>query len=114
MRPYLAEVGSEGELADRLWRRGLEVTLAEVAGLGEALPTGTSEDLIASLVAQRLLLCVPLLRRTGKLALLGLELPRATIPASAIVPDVPPGAATESIDESAAGAIAGLGGNDFL
>lgn len=114
VRPYLADAGSEGELAYRLWRRGLEVTLAEIVGLGAALPPGISEDLIANLVAQRLLLCMPLLRRTGKLVLLGAETatPIAAAVVAAETPAPLPG--TEAIDQSAANAIAGLGGTDFL
>lgn len=34
VRPYLTDAESEGEAAYRLWRRGLEVSLAEVVGLG--------------------------------------------------------------------------------
>lgn len=114
VRPYIADAGSEGEVAYRLWRRGLEVTLAEVAGLGAVLPTGTTEDLIASLVAQRLLLCAPLLRRTGKLTLLGVET-EALIASSVVMTETPaPLPGTEVIDASASSAIAGLGGSDFL
>jgi hypothetical protein len=114
VRPYLADAGSEGEVAYRLWRCGLEVTLAEVVGLGAALPPGTTEDLIASLVAQRLLLCVPLLRRTGKLVLLGVET-AASFASSVVMTETPtPPSGAEMIDESAANAIAGLGGTDFL
>lgn len=114
VRPYLVDVGSEGDVAYRLWRRGLEVTLAEVVSLGAALPLGTTEELIAGLVAQRLLLCVPLLRRTGKLVLLGSET-TTPIAASVVTAETPaPLPGTEVIDESAANAIAGLGGTDFL
>ncbi len=73
VRPLFPEVDSEGELAYRLWRRGLELTLAELAGLGVALPPALSEETVATLVAQRLLLCLPLLRHTRKVALLGIE-----------------------------------------
>lgn len=114
VRPFLSEAASEGELAYRLWRRGLEITLAEVAGLGEPLPSCTTEPLIASLVAQRLLLSIPLLRRTGKLILLGIDLvptdggsqDRFTKPLHAPT--------TETIDERASEAIIDLGGSDFL
>lgn len=110
VRPYLADAGSEGDVAYRLWRRGLDVTLAEVVGLGAALPLGTTEELIAGLVAQRLLLCVPLLRRTGKLMLLGIEAPAlavASIPAMQV-------SFGDHIDNTASDAIAGLGASDFL
>lgn len=114
VRPYLVDAGSEGEVAYRLWRRGLELTLAEVVGLGATLPPGTTEELIANLIAQRLLLCMPLLRRTGRLALLGVE--AATLITSSVVlaekPTPLPG--TEGIDESATNAIASLGATDFL
>jgi hypothetical protein len=67
-----------------------------------------SEETLATLVAQRLLLCLPRLRRTGMLPLLGLELPpiptRLTSP-----PDKP-----ADIDTAAAATIAGMGGSDFL
>jgi hypothetical protein len=110
VRPYLPEADSEGELAYRLWRRGLELTLAEVASLGLPLPAGLTEELLISLVAQRLMLCLPLLRRTGTLSLLGMEAV-ATGPPPAPPPIV---TAAETIDEGAAEAIANLGGNDFL
>jgi hypothetical protein len=114
VRPYFTDLSSEGELAYRLWRRGLELALAEAVGIGARLPSGTTEQFIASLVAQRLLLCMPLLRRTGTLALVGLDTPSQTdmpmrerlAPERTVVP--------EAIDASAADAIAGLGGNDFL
>lgn len=114
VRPYLADAGSEGELAYRLWRRGLDVSLAEVVGLGAALPLGTTEELIAGLVAQRLLLCVPLLRRTGKLVLLGVETAPLIALSAARVEASAPLFGTEAIDESASNTIAGLGGTDFL
>lgn len=122
VRPYLADVASEGELAYRLWRRGLEVSLAEAVGLGATPPPGVTEGLIAGLAAQRLLLCAPLLRRTGTLALLGIAasppsvegtmapLPPVTVPDPATVGQ----GAIETIDESAADAITSLGGSDFL
>jgi hypothetical protein len=108
VRPYLADVDSEGELAYRLWRRGLEVTLAELAGLGVAVPNTLPEDHLATLAAQRLLLVIPLLRRTGKLILLGLDAPISR-PAPRIAE--PEG---DQIDASAAGIIVGLGGDAFL
>lgn len=114
VRPYLPEADSASELAYRLWRRGLELTLAEVASIGATLPPHTSEELLAGLAAQRLLLCMPLLRRTGKLALLDVEAtPReALLPPEVVrpLPLAPP----EHIDASASDAISGLGGNDFL
>lgn len=114
VRPLLPEAASEGELAYRLWRRGLEVTLAEAASFGVALPPGITEAELASLVAQRLLLSVPLLRRTGKLALLGIEashLPREMSPmGTPIVTD----AVNNEIEEAAATAVVDLGGGAFL
>jgi hypothetical protein len=114
VRPYLADVGSEGELAYRLWRRGLELTLAEVVGLGATLPSESSEELIARLVAQRLLLCLPLLRQLRLLSVLGIEAP--PYGPDEHVPPVSSDVARheETIDETASDAIAGLGGNDFL
>lgn len=110
VRPLFPEVDSEGELAYRLWRRGLELTLTELAGLGSALPPGQSEETLATLAAQRLLLCLPLLRRTGKLALLGLDAPAPAAPLAVLKS----AASVETIDDEAAAAVAGLGGNDFL
>jgi hypothetical protein len=114
VRPFFPEADSEGELAYRLWRRGLEVTLAEAVSLGVVPPPGITEAELASLVAQRLLLSVPLLRRTGKLALLGLEAsssPRETSPMGALKVA---GAANDEIDEAAATAVVDLGGSAFL
>lgn len=112
--PFFPEVASAGDLAYRLWRRGLELTLAEALGLGAKLPPDVSEELIAALVAQRLVLCLPLLRRTGSLARLGMDVvpPRPVAP-SALGESVAT-AADAVIDASASATIAGLGGSDFL
>ncbi len=108
VRPFFPDADSAGELAYRLWRRGLELTLAELASVGVALPPDLTEEILATLVAQRLLLCLPLLRRTGALALLGSEsAPALTMPTSP--PDGP-----ADIDMAAAVTIAGMGGGDFL
>lgn len=109
--PFFPEADSAGDLAYRLWRRGLELALAEAVGLGTTMPPGMNEGQLANLVAQRLALCLPLLRRTGKLALLGVEAPsgeRALIPPAAATPS------HEAIDSGAAEAITSLGGSDFL
>jgi len=108
------EITSEGELAYRLWRRGLELTVAGLAGLGATLPPDTSEELIANLVAQRLLLCLPLLRRTGTLGLLGIEpAPHHGVPAAH---QTTRGSSPKeaAIDAGASDAIVGSGGSDFL
>lgn len=114
VRPFVADASSEGELAYRLWRRGLELTLAEVVGLGAALPAGMSEELVARLVAQRLLLSLPLLRRTNTLALLGID----TAPPRSVAPsadsETVAAAAADVIDATASDAITGLGGSEFL
>ena len=110
VQPYLPDADSASELAYRLWRRGLELTLAELAGLGVALPPGLTDDYLATASAQRLLVLLPLLRRTGKLALLGLEQPEAAT-TSLVSPAVPP---ESTIDASAAVIIATMGGGDFL
>ena len=113
VRPFLPEADSEGELAYRLWRRGLEVTAAEAVSLGVMLPPGITEAQIASLVAQRLLLSMPLLRRTGKLAMLGVE-------AAALSQEVVSmgtqrmAGVDDSIDGAAAAAVVALGGSAFL
>lgn len=109
--PFFPEVDSAGDLAYRLWRRGLELTLAEAVGLGATLPSEVSEELIAGLVAQRLVLCVPLLRRTGGLARLGLETPPVEL---ALHATITPPAPVDAIDSGAAAAITSLGGSDFL
>lgn len=112
--PFFPEVDSAGDLAYRLWRRGLELTLAEVAGFGVTLPAEVSEELIARLVAQRLALSLPLLRRTGTLALLGID----AAPLQLVVPstnrEVVATTAADAIDATASATIAGLGGSDFL
>ena len=114
VRPFVADASSEGELAYRLWRRGLELALAEVVSLGAALPAGMSEELVARLVAQRLLLSLPLLRRTGTLALLGIDTapPRPVVPSTGS--ETVAAAAADVIDATASDAITGLGGSDFL
>lgn len=109
VQPYLPEADSAGELAYRLWRRGLELTLAELAGLGAVLPAGLSEEQLATLSAQRVVLLLPLLRRTGKLALLGLEQA-----AQQQLPAIATPTADTAIDASAAAAVSNLGGGDFL
>jgi len=108
--PFYPEADSAGDLAYRLWRRGLELALAELVSVGAPLPAGITEDQLATLVAQRVTGCLPLLRRTGKLALLQLEVPapqqepeRSTLVVS-----------TPEIDASAAVTVVGLGGADFL
>ena len=109
VRPYLPEADSAGELAYRLWRRGLELTLAELAGLGAMLPAELSEEQLATLSAQRVVSLLPLLRRTGKLALLGLEQA-----AQERQPAIGAPTADTAIDASATAAISSLGGGDFL
>lgn len=109
VQPYLPEADSAGELAYRLWRRGLELTLAELAGLGAVLPAGLSEEQLATLSAQRVVSLLPLLRRTGKLALLGLEQA-----AQQQLPAIAAPTADTAIDASAAAAVSKLGGGDFL
>lgn len=109
VQPYLPEADSAGELAYRLWRRGLELTLAELAGLGVMLPLGLSEEQLATLSAQRVVALLPLLRRTGKLALLGLEQP-----AQEQVPVIAALTTEAAIDASATAAISSLGAADFL
>jgi hypothetical protein len=114
VRPFLPEADSESELAYRLWRRGLELTLAEVVGLGAGLPSGDSKEVLARLVAQRVLLCLPLLRSVGMLSLLGIEtLPRAPEEDISRVPPQTIGH-EEAIDQTASDAITDLGGGDFL
>jgi hypothetical protein len=109
VRPLFPEADTEGELAYRLWRRGLKLSLAEAAGLSVAVLPGITDERLATLVAQRLLLCRPLLQRTGKLALVSRDVP---------VPDATsyltwPALTPEHIDNKAAEAIVGLGGNHF-
>lgn len=101
-------------MAYRLWRRGLEMTLAEAVSLGVAPPPGITEAELASLVAQRLLLAVPLLQRTGKLALLGMEASGSPRETSLMGTPKGAGAATDEIDEAAATAVVDLGGSAFL
>ena len=114
VRPYLTDVSSEGDAAYRLWLRGLELSLAEVVSLGAPAPQGITEELLAGLVAQRLLLCMPLLRRTGTLALLGLDAAPQERPILAEPHHPGNPALADTIDTGAADAIAALGGSDFL
>lgn len=71
VRPFMAECDTESDLAYRLWRRGLEITLAELVGSGAALPDGGMDQRqLAVVVGQRLQLCLPLLERAGLLSTL--------------------------------------------
>ena len=72
-----------------------------------------TEELLAGLVTQRLMLSLPLLRRTGTLALLGLEAPPLVAPPTT-APLLAPTSGAEAIDAGATEVIRGLGGNDFL
>lgn len=110
VRPLFPEAASAGELAYQLWRRGLELALAELASLGGALPPALDEEILATLVSRRLLLALPLLRRTGRLALLGLDLPAPIALPNALLPALP----IDAIDDTASAAITDLGGSDFL
>jgi hypothetical protein len=114
VRSFFPEAETEGELAYRLWRRGLDVTLAEAVGIGAPLPPGTSEDSIARLAFQRLLLCLPLFRQTNLLALLGLELASSVSPPASELRSARVDAPEEPVDEHAAAAIVSLGGSEFL
>lgn len=114
VRPFFPEAETEGELAYRLWRRGLDVTLAEIVGVGALLPPGVSEEGVARLAVQRLLLCLPLFRRTNLLALLGLELAHETSPLDTEAKPTSIHDLEEPVDEHAAAAIMSLGGSDFL
>lgn len=107
--PFFPEASSAGELAYRIWRRGLELSLAELAGLGTTLPATLSEEHLATLVAQRLMLCLPLLQRTGKLAFLKLG---EAAPVVSLAPPVH--VASDAIDQTAVEAVAGFGGDVFL
>ena len=71
-----------------------------------------SEEVIASLLVQRLLVCLPLLQRTGKLALLGFGLSPSDLTQRSAEPDAI--APVVEIDHSASAAIAELGASDFL
>lgn len=110
VEPFFPEVDSAGDLAYRLWRRGLELALAELASVGVPLPASLPEEQLATLVAQRVTGCLPLLRRTGKLALLHLEIPPAQPEperhSSVLI--------STEIDSSAAMTVVGLGGADFI
>lgn len=94
------------DLAYRIWRRGLTIDLARLASVSGQLPGGLSEDELAVMIAQDLLHCIPLLRRTGKLALLQLS-----DTAAQAVANEPEG---ETIDSEAADNVRGLGGADFI
>jgi len=72
------------------------------------LPVGLTEEQLATLSAQRIVLLLPLLRRTGKLALLGLEHAASPRPPQPLAPTAIP------IDEAAARVVADLGGTEFL
>lgn len=108
--PLFPEADSAGDLAYRLWRRGLELTLAELASLSEASIAGLPEAQIATLAAQRVLLCLPLLQRTGMLAALPFVAYGAASPLGQPRASTP----VEAIGEEAAAAVVSLGASEFL
>lgn len=73
LRPYMAGVTNESEQAYTLVREGLLMRLAALAALGAHPPDAPDEEILATHAAQQLLLILPLLRRTGKLSLLGID-----------------------------------------
>jgi hypothetical protein len=73
------------------------------------LPAGLTEEQLATLSAQRVVSLLPLLRRTGKLTLLGLEQAAQERQPAIAAPN-----ADTAIDSSATAAVSNLGGSDFL
>ena len=116
VRPYLVSVTNESELSYQLVREGLLMRLAILAALGGDLGDAIAEDVVSTHAAQHLLLCLPLLRRTGKLALLGMELPQITtvVPEAALSPSDLPHARElldpDDLDEQSGRDVEGLSG----
>lgn len=79
LRPYMIGVTNESEQAYTLVREGLLMRLAALAALGVRLGDLLDEEVLAAHAAQQLLLALPLLRRTGSLALLGMEMAVPTL-----------------------------------
>lgn len=111
VRPFMAECDTESDLAYRLWRRGLEITLAELVGSGADLPDGgMDQQQLAVVVGQRLQLCLPLLERTGLLSTLRAPQRLADEGAATVMRDPEE---TEVAPE-AHGFITAMGGDAFL
>lgn len=114
VRVLYPEADSEAELAYRIWRRGLQVDLARLASMGEALPPGMTERHLAMLVTQDLLACVPLLNRAGTLQhIVDMLTPHAE-PPTAVLADALDDDAPGAIDPSASESVAAFGADDFL
>ncbi|MBX0331442.1 hypothetical protein K2Z83_27700 [Oscillochloris sp. ZM17-4] len=109
IQPLYPEVDNDSDLAYRIWRRGLQIDLARLVSLGGTIPAGMTEEALAMLIAQDLLHCLPLLRRTGVLATLQIEVSDGST-------GLPPvdNAVEDEIADDAADSIQGLGGTDFL
>jgi hypothetical protein len=112
LRPYMAGVTNESEQAYTLVREGLLMRLAALAALGVGLDGAVDEEVLAAHAAQQLLLVLPLLRRTGRLALLGMEMAAPTLTdtnTSRVVPDGDP-LDVDDMDEQAGRDAEGLSG----
>jgi hypothetical protein len=112
-RLYIPEASSESDLGYIIWKRGLILTLAKAISAGAALPAVMGEDQLASLIAQELLNVMPLLKRTGRLALLNLVLAASDeiatgTPSAQAVPD------DEDLDSESLEELTDLGGADFI
>lgn len=86
LRPFMSGINSDSEQVYTLVREGMIMRLAALAALGVSL-SEDDEDLLAVYAAQQLLLIVPLLRRTGKLALLGMEVGTMVVTAGGTPPE---------------------------
>jgi hypothetical protein len=102
---------TQSDLNVQLWLRGLLLAEAQAVAAGAPLPRGMREEVLATAIAQELLAVLPLLRRTGRLALLGLEL-ELSVPMAAAALAV--SMDTGEVDAAAAADVADMGGDDFL
>jgi hypothetical protein len=103
----MPHAASPAELLEQLTRRGLLLTAAQACAVSGNAPTGMTPVTLARLAALELAGVLPLLRRHGCLALLGLD-PADAAPASASPLD------TGEIDAAAAEDVADLSGGAFL
>jgi hypothetical protein len=110
VRPF-CDGDSEAEIAHRIWRRGLEVTLAELVSAGVELPPGVlTEQQLAIVIHRHVQLCAPLLERAGLVVRSLMDEPQPMRDATLRVAVIE----ETAVDPLAGEAIERLGGTEFL
>ncbi len=111
VRPFISGVDTDADLIYHIWQPGLDIQVGQLLSMGVPLPPGYTEEAIALRIAQHVVLCMPLLRRTGKLALLGIN---EGVDMPPIVAPPPHLEGNGEIDPGASDIIASMGADDFI